>query len=61
MNDDATFEDLIESYLEMFRSGTAPDIDAFKGATRGVYTDFELQNEWTSNLVARIRKVISQN
>ncbi len=29
MNDDATFEDLIEAYLEMFRSGTAPDIDAF--------------------------------
>ena len=29
MNDDATFEDLIESYLEMFRSGTAPDIGAF--------------------------------
>ena len=39
----------------------SPDIDAFKVATRGVYTDFELQNEWTSNLVARIRKVISQN
>ncbi len=29
MNDDATFEDLIEAYLEMFRSGTAPEIDAF--------------------------------
>ena len=29
MNDDATFEDLIEAYLEMFRSGTAPDIDVF--------------------------------
>ncbi len=29
MNDDATFEDLIESYLEMFRGGTAPDIDDF--------------------------------
>ena len=39
----------------------SPDIDAFKVATRGVYTDFELQNEWTSNLVARIRNVISQN
>ena len=29
MNDDTTFEDLIESYLEMSRSGTAPDIEAF--------------------------------
>lgn len=29
MNDDATFEDLIESYLEMFRGGTAPEIDDF--------------------------------
>ena len=39
----------------------SPDIEAFKAATRGVYTDFELQNEWTSGLVARIRKVIAQN
>ena len=38
----------------------SPDIAAFKTATRRVYTDFELQNEWTSNLVARIRKVIAQ-
>ena len=29
MNDDTTFEELVESYLEMFRGGTAPDIDAF--------------------------------
>ena len=29
MNDDTTFEDLIESYLEMSRSGTAPDIEEF--------------------------------
>ena len=29
MNDDTTFEELIESYLEMFRSGTAPDADDF--------------------------------
>ncbi len=29
MNDDATFEDLIEAYLEMFRGGTAPEIDDF--------------------------------
>lgn len=29
MNDDTTFEELIESYLEMFRSGTAPDIGEF--------------------------------
>ena len=34
-----------------------PDIDAFKTATRQVYTDFELQNEWTANLVARIREI----
>ena len=29
MNDDTTFEDLVESYLELFRGGTAPDIDEF--------------------------------
>ena len=29
MNDDTTFEGLIESYLEMFREGTAPDIGDF--------------------------------
>ena len=29
MNDDTTFEGLIESYLEMFRSGTAPDVDDY--------------------------------
>ncbi len=29
MNDDTTFEDLIESYLEMFREGTAPEIGDF--------------------------------
>ena len=29
MNDDTTFEALIESYLELFRNGTAPDIDDF--------------------------------
>lgn len=34
-----------------------PDIDAFKTATREVYTDFELQNEWTANLVARIHEI----
>ena len=34
-----------------------PDIEAFKTATREVYTDFELQNEWTAKLVARIREI----
>lgn len=34
-----------------------PDIDSFKTATRSVYTDFELRNEWTSDLVARIREL----
>lgn len=34
-----------------------PDIDSFKVATRSVYTDFELRNEWTSDLVARIREL----
>lgn len=34
-----------------------PDIEAFKTATREVYTDFELQNEWTANLVARIHEI----
>jgi serine/threonine protein kinase len=29
VNDDTTFEELVESYLEMFRSGTAPDIGDF--------------------------------
>ncbi len=36
-----------------------PDIEAFKTATREVYTDFELQNEWTASLVARIREIAS--
>lgn len=33
-----------------------PDTESFKTATREVYTDFELQNEWTANLVAQIRE-----
>ena len=37
-----------------------PDIDAFKKAVRTVYTDFELQNEWTADLVARIREITAQ-
>lgn len=37
-----------------------PDLEAFKIATRSVYTNFELQNEWTAGLVARIREVASQ-
>ncbi len=36
-----------------------PDIDAFKAATRSVYTNFELQNEWSAGLVARIRELTS--
>ena len=32
-----------------------PDVDAFKTATRDVYTDFEMHNEWTSDLIAKIR------
>ena len=38
----------------------SPDLQAFKTATRRVYTDFELQNEWTVNLVAEIRKEIAK-
>jgi tripartite ATP-independent transporter DctP family solute receptor len=37
-----------------------PDIDAFKKATMNVYTQFELQNEWTAELVAAIREAASQ-
>ncbi len=37
-----------------------PDIEAFKKATMNVYTQFELQNEWTANLVAAIRETVSQ-
>lgn len=37
----------------------SPDVEAFKKATRSVYTNFELQNEWTSDLVARIREITS--
>lgn len=37
-----------------------PEIDAFKEATRSVYTNFELQNEWTVDLVARIREITAQ-
>lgn len=36
-----------------------PDTEAFKTATREVYTDFELQNEWTAGLVSRIREIAS--
>lgn len=38
----------------------SPDLEAFKRVTRTVYTDFELQNEWTVDLVAAIRKEISK-
>ena len=37
-----------------------PDIDSFKEATRSVYTDFEIRNEWTSNLVAQMREAVKQ-
>ena len=37
-----------------------PDIDSFKEATRSVYTDFEMRNEWTSNLVAQMREAVKQ-
>ncbi|MBQ6582592.1 MAG: TRAP transporter substrate-binding protein [Mogibacterium sp.] len=33
----------------------SPDIEAFKVATRNVYTQFEMNNAWTADLVARIR------
>ena len=38
MNDDTTFEELIEDYLEMFRNGTAPDTADFAQSHPG-YTD----------------------
>ena len=49
-----------EEQLEKLREAgmtinETPDTDAFKTATRNVYTNFELQNEWTSDLVADIR------
>ena len=37
-----------------------PDINAFKEATRDVYTNFEMQNEWTAELVAMIRETAAQ-
>lgn len=37
-----------------------PDIDAFKKATMNVYTQFELQNEWTAEIVAAIRGAAAQ-
>ena len=37
-----------------------PDIEAFKEATRDVYTNFEMQNEWTAELVAKIREAAAQ-
>ena len=37
-----------------------PDIDAFKRATMNVYTQFELQNEWTADLVASIREAVAK-
>lgn len=53
-----------EKQLEELKSAgmiinETPDIEAFKTATRNVYTNFELQNEWTSDLVARIRELSS--
>lgn len=38
----------------------APDLKAFKEATRTVYTNFELKHEWTANLVSRIRAVAAK-
>ncbi len=38
----------------------SPDIEAFKEATRDVYTNFEIQNEWTAELVAKIREAAAQ-
>lgn len=37
-----------------------PDVEAFKAATRNVYTNFEVQNEWTAELVAKIRETAAQ-
>jgi len=37
-----------------------PDVEAFKAATRNVYTNFEMQNEWTAELVAKIRETAAQ-
>ena len=37
-----------------------PDVDAFKNATMNVYTQFELQNEWTADLVTAIRETAAQ-
>jgi len=37
-----------------------PDLKAFKEATRTVYTNFELQNEWTVDLVSRIRAIAAK-
>ena len=37
-----------------------PDIESFKEATRKVYSNFELQNEWTAGLVAKIRAIASE-
>ena len=36
-----------------------PDIDSFKTATRDVYTDFEVQDNWTAPLIAKIRALAS--
>ena len=48
-----------EQLAELKASGMtvneSPDIDAFKKATRDVYTDFEMKNNWTADLVAKIR------
>lgn len=37
-----------------------PDIDSFKQATRSVYTDFEMRNEWTSGLIAQMREATKE-
>lgn len=38
----------------------SPDIESFRRATVDVYTKFELQNEWTAELVAAIREAASK-
>lgn len=55
--EDKQLEELKEAGMVV---NETPDIDAFKEATRDVYTNFEIQNEWTAELVAKIRETAGQ-
>ena len=53
-------EQLEELKADGMKVNEDPDIEAFKKATMNVYTQFELKNEWTADLIAAIRESAAQ-